>query len=253
MEGRIVCRFSHGAASAVATKLALATFGDRVVITLSDTRSEHEDNERFRADCEAWFGQEIVVLGSEKYQDTWDVWERERFISSAMGAPCTGLLKRAPFNDFYRPSDQLVFGYTADRRDAKRAAALRQQNFELNLWFPLIEFGLTKADCLAMIERAGIRLPVMYALGYENNNCIGCPKGGMGYWNKIRVDFPEVFERMAALQRKLGPGSAFFNTSDGRLTLDQLAPDRGNYRDEPKVECSLHCVAAETMFAETAA
>ncbi len=59
-----------------------------------------------------------------------------------------------------------------------------------------------------MIERAGIELPAMYKLGYRNNNCIGCPKGGMGYWNKIRVDFPEVFERMAALQRELGPGSA---------------------------------------------
>ena len=32
-------------------------------------------------------------------------------------------------------------------------------------------------------------------MGYNNNNCIGCIKGGMGYWNKIRVDFPEVFEK----------------------------------------------------------
>ncbi len=37
----------------------------------------------------------------------------------------------------------------------------------------------------------------MYDLGYPNNNCIGCVKGGMGYWNKIRKDFPEVFQKRA--------------------------------------------------------
>lgn len=249
---RVVCRFSHGAASAVATKLALARYGARAVVTLSDTRSEHPDNLRFREECEDWFGCGVFVLASNAYVDTWDVWERERFIASHAGAPCTGLLKRAPFHDFSRPGDLLVFGYTADRRDVERAEALRRQNFELKLWFPLIEAGLTKSDCLAIVSRAGIRLPAMYALGYENNNCIGCPKGGMGYWNKIRRDFPETFERMAALQRKLGPGSAFFNAPEGRLTLDQLHPERGNYRDEPKVECSLHCVMAEAAIEQSA-
>ena len=44
----------------------------------------------------------------------------------------------------------------------------------------------------------------MYKLGYNNNNCIGCVKGGIGYWNKIRVDFPAEFDRMAELERKIG-------------------------------------------------
>lgn len=35
----------------------------------------------------------------------------------------------------------------------------------------------------------------MYDLGYANNNCIGCVKGGIGYWNKIRIDFPEESDR----------------------------------------------------------
>ena len=48
-----------------------------------------------------------------------------------------------------------------------------------------------------MVHRAGVKLPAMYGLGYEHNNCIGCVKGGMGYWNKIRKDFPDAFEKMA--------------------------------------------------------
>lgn len=249
---RIVCRYSCGAASAIATKLALAKYGhDRVVITYSEPGSEHPDNKRFLADCERWFEHPVIVLRSGKYADTWAVWEGERFITSKTGAPCTGLLKRAPTYDFQRPGDILVFGYTAE--ETARAASFRKQNFEQPFETPLIDAGLSKADCLAMIERAGIELPAMYRLGYHNNNCIGCPKGGMGYWNKIRVDFPEVFERMAALQRKLGPGSSFFHDSTNeRISLDQLDPNRGNHAKEPNIDCSLLCHAAEQDIAGAA-
>lgn len=245
VEPRIVCRFSCGAASAVATKLALRKYDpERVVITYSDPGSEHPDNKRFLADCQRWFNQEIITLKSTEYDDTWSVWEGERFIASRKGAPCTGILKREPTYGFARPDDILVFGYTAEEKD--RADSFRAQNFEITLETPLIDAGLEKSDCLAMIDRAGIELPVMYRLGYKNNNCIGCPKGGMGYWNKIRVDFPDAFERMADLQRRLGPGSAFFREADGtRFTLDQLDPSRGNINDEPDIECSLLCHLAE--------
>jgi 3'-phosphoadenosine 5'-phosphosulfate sulfotransferase (PAPS reductase)/FAD synthetase len=244
---RIVCRFSCGAASAVATKLAIRKYGhERVVITYSDPGSEHPDNRRFLADCERWFGKPITVLRSDKYADTWAVWETESFIISRHGAACTGLLKREPTYAFQQPGDILVFGYTVEERD--RAARFRGQNFEQPLETPLIEAGLTKADCLAMIERAGIELPVMYRLGYHNNNCIGCPKGGMGYWNKIRRDFPDVFERMAVIQRRLGPGSGFWRERDEtqkRITLDDLDPSRGDHDEEPGAECSLLCYGAE--------
>lgn len=252
MTARIVCRFSCGAASAVATKLALGKYGhDRVEITYSDTGSEHPDNARFMADCARWFNHTITVVKSTKYVDTWDVWEKERFITSKAGAPCTGLLKREPHFPFERPTDIMVFGYTFDEKD--RAANLRKQNFERIIETPLIDAGLFKPDCLAMIERAGIELPAMYKLGFHNNNCIGCPKGGMGYWNKIRRHFPAQFERMAALQRHLGPGSYFFREEDQtRFGLDGLHPERGNIHTEPNVECSLMCYSAEIDIAEAA-
>lgn len=31
-----------------------------------------------------------------------------------------------------------------------------------------------------MVLRAGIELPLMYRMGYDNANCIGCVKGGEG-------------------------------------------------------------------------
>jgi len=249
---RVVCRFSCGAASAVATKLALKKYGkDRVVVTYSDPGSESSDNPRFLRDCEQWLGVKILTLPKGKYADTWAVWEGERFITSHAGAPCTGFLKRQPAMAFARPDDITVFGYTADPPDIARAKRLRQSNFEISIETPLIDAGLTKSDCLAMVERAAIALPEMYVLGYHNNNCVGCCKAGMGYWNKIRVDFPQIFKKMAALQRRLGLGSAFWREADGTpIMLDNLDPARGNFDNEPRGECSLMCHLAEMDISE---
>ena len=57
---------------------------------------------------------------------------------------------------------------------------------------------------MRIISEAGIELPAMYRLGYSNNNCVGCVKGGMGYWNKIRKDFPDIFQRTVELENKAG-------------------------------------------------
>lgn len=237
---RTVVWFSAGAASAVAAKLTLAEHDD-VDIVYTDPGSEHPDNQRFITDCEAWFGQEVLRLKSEKYADTWQVWTERRFLVSPAGALCTTELKRKLRFAYQRPDDIQVFGYTAE--EEHRAQRFREQNPGVDLRCPLIDRGLTKSDCLAMIDRAGIELPAMYRLGYRNNNCIGCPKGGIGYWNKIRRDFPDTFDRMAKLERDLG--ASVLRTGGEPLWLDQLDPDRGNHADEPDMECSLLCVLAE--------
>jgi 3'-phosphoadenosine 5'-phosphosulfate sulfotransferase (PAPS reductase)/FAD synthetase len=252
-KGRIVCRFSCGAASAVATKLALAKYADReVVIHYSDTRSEHPDNERFIRECEGWFGKPVERLASEYYRDIWDVWEQNRIIAvgSSGFAPCTEELKRLPAEMRQKLGDLLIFGYTAEERNRFARIVKRHpgQLFEA----PLIDGGLTKDDCFAILHRAGIGLPEMYRLGFRNNNCIGCPKGGMGYWNHIRKHFPKVFERMAKLERKLGHAILKDEKNNGRVFLDELEPDRGDAATEPNIDCSVMCFLAEQDIGEAA-
>ncbi len=55
---RVVCQFSCGAASAVATKLAIAQYGadHEIVVLNAFIASEHPDNRRFAKDCEKWLG-----------------------------------------------------------------------------------------------------------------------------------------------------------------------------------------------------
>ena len=114
--GRVVSWFSCGAASAVATKLAIQKYGDAVEVFYTDTGSEHPDNHRFLSDCEKWFNLKITTLKSDKYSNIWEVFEKKRFLCSPQGAPCTGAMKKEPANGIWKIGDVEVFGYTADEK-----------------------------------------------------------------------------------------------------------------------------------------
>lgn len=238
-EQRVVVQFSCGAASAVAWKLAVDTHGDAVVAINAFVADEDEDNRRFLVDCERWIGKSVVVLRDEKYgASASEVWRKRRFIVNRNGAPCSKALKRDVLKRFELPGDLLVFGYTSDEQH--RYERFVDANADTAIWAPLIDNGLTKRDCLQIVHDAGIDLPRMYRLGYHNANCPGCPKGGMGYWNKIRDDFPERFEEVAAIQDVLGQGSYFFRDRETgkRISLRMLDPGVGRFKEEPPVECN---------------
>jgi 3'-phosphoadenosine 5'-phosphosulfate sulfotransferase (PAPS reductase)/FAD synthetase len=220
---RTVCWFSSGAASAVATKLALRD-DPHAVVAYCETGAEHPDNERFIADCEAWFGRPVERLRSERYASTWDVFERRRYLAGIDGALCTVELKVMPRLAWQQPHDVHVFGYTADAADVTRASRLRETYFEMQIRTPLIDRGLTKAAVIDMIDRAGIRPPPMYALGFQNNNCIPCVKAtSPNYWALVRREFPAEFDRMAKLARELDVRLCRIN--DERRFIDEIPID----------------------------
>jgi 3'-phosphoadenosine 5'-phosphosulfate sulfotransferase (PAPS reductase)/FAD synthetase len=241
---RVVVWFSCGAASAVAAKMAIADYPELpVVLAYTDPGSEHPDSKRFLDDCEKWLNHRITILKSDRYNSTWEVWEKARYVGGIAGAPCTGALKKGPREAFEDFDDLQVFGYTAE--ETHRADRFREQNPHVMLDTPLIRHGLGKGDCLAMIERAGIELPQMYQLGFKNNNCIPCSKAkSVGYWRLIREHFPEEFERYAKLCDELGVKQIEIAGERRSLKdLDQAGP--GKYEPED-IECSLLCHIAET-------
>lgn len=229
---RCVVWFSCGAASAVAARLTLDERPDAVVARCVVT-NEHPDNDRFAIDVRLWLGVPIVNLVSKKYADCWDVWMKRRYLNGPAGALCTVEMKKKVRQDFSLPDDVHVFGFTAEEKD--RAERFQMNNPEVTARFPLIERGVSKADCYRIIEAAGLKLPAMYRMGYHNANCVGCVKGGAGYWNKIRRDFPAVFSRMAALEDWLDA------TVLNGTKLRDLPPDAGRHSDLELPECGLFC------------
>lgn len=239
--GRVLVWFSCGAASAVAAKKAIELYSSQWEVEICNhdlSPSEHPDNRRFLADVERWIGQKIIFVNSTKFTDIYDVFLRERYIVGPSGAPCTRALKKIPGQEYTDRWDVSVFGFTADEQ--KRIELFEQNNPELRCFWPLRDQGITKSDCFRMIREAGIELPAMYLLGYKNNNCIGCVKGGAGYWNKIRRDFPEYFRKMNEISRTIG--ATIVRYKGRRVYLDELPEDYGNYNAEPDIECGPVCV-----------
>jgi hypothetical protein len=241
---RTLSWFSCGAASAVATK-----FIPQALPVYCETGSEHPDNERFLRDCERWFGRKVERLRSDKYADTWDVWQQRRYLAGIDGAPCTVALKVEPRLAFQRPDDTHVFGYTADGPDAARAERLRATYPELKVVTPLIDRGITKQGCLAMVERAGIRLPPTYAMGFVNNNCLPCVKAtSPAYWALIRLRFPDKFDRLAKLSRELGV--RLCRIEDERRFIDEIPADYP-ITDPIVPSCDFLCHIAEQDLRES--
>lgn len=239
---RTIGWISCGAASAVAFKLALREYPDAVA-AYCETGAEHRDNDRFIADCEAWFGKPVRRLKSESYDDTWEVWTRRRYLSGIKGAPCSVELKIVPRLTFQRPDDIHIFGYTADPPDVARAERFRLNYPELSLRTPLIERGVTKLECFSIVRDAGIKLPTMYELGFKNNNCIPCVKAtSPAYWALVRRHFPNHFARMAELSRQLGV--RLCRLKNERIFIDEIPDDHPTSR-LASVSCDFLCQSAD--------
>ena len=131
--------------------------------------------------------------------------------------------------------DELTYVWGMDAKEKRRAESIIQNFPEFKHEFPLIDRNISKQDCHGIIQQLGIKRPVMYDLGYSNNNCIGCVKGGMYYWNMIRKDFPEVFRQRAELEREIG-----HSCLNGTF-LDELDPKAGRKSEEITGDCGVIC------------
>jgi len=227
--------FSTGASSAVATKL-VADELDGILYTHID--DQHPDSLRFVKDCEQWFGKPITILQSPLKSVEGAIRKNGKYIAGPGGAECTRTLKRRVRQDWERANvDKMpleyVWGYDYDEQH--RAERVLQSLPEHTHRFPLIDKRIGKQEAHEILRASGVRRPAMYELGYHNNNCVGCVKGGKGYWNKIRVDFPAVFKARAELERWANASCI------NGVFLDELDPEAGLHESPIMDECGLLC------------
>lgn len=230
----VIAWFSCGCVSAVACSMVIARFKN-VKLFYIDTGQEHPDNKRFLHDCERWYQLPISIVKNDKFVDAFDVISKSHYLNGPSGARCTLELKkrmRWVIEDKLKIWHAQVFGF--DITELRRAQRFTEQYPKSKPIFPVIDAKLSKAECLGILKAKGIEIPMMYKLGYHNNNCIGCVKGGRGYWARIRKDFPSVFAKMASLERELN------HSCINGCFLDEL-PQK--YAMMPPIveSCSLFC------------
>jgi len=227
--------FSAGVSSAVATKLVIDDI-DQIIYTHID--DQHEDSIRFVEDCEEWFGKEITILQSayKTVEEACYGAGGKGYINGPGGAACTRRLKRMVRIEWeYNETEDLCYVWGMDSGEKDRIDQLRRNMPNQQHQFPLADSKIDKAHAHRILKASGIKRPKMYDLGFPNNNCRGCPKGGMGYWNRIREVWPDLFEARAKMERKIGASCI------NGVYLDELDPERGRFAPMIMDDCGIFC------------
>ena len=234
--------FSCGVASAVASKITIEKYGNthKVLIVNNPIKNEHPDNTRFLKDVENWIGGKIIKAVNKNFPnaDISEVFNKRKYMSGVKGAPCTSELKKHARYQFESANkiDWHVLGFTIDEINRHNRFTKYER---ANVLPVLIDAGLTKADCFRIVEKVGIKLPLIYSMGFPNANCIGCIKSSSpSYWNLVRKTFPKVFDERAEQSRKMG--CRLVKRKGKRIFLDELLEtDKGG--KIKSYECGIFC------------
>lgn len=225
---------SAGVSSFIAGYVIKETVDEWIYIDIAD---QHPDSLRFIKDCEKAIEKKVTILKSDEFNSVEEVIRKYRYINSPYGAPCTGMLKKKVRKKWENEhiGEPLIYVWGMDANEKNRAERLIQSQPEYQHEFPLIDRQISKQEAHAILDRLGIARPKMYDLGFLNNNCVGCVKGGMWYWNQIRKHFPDVFEQRARLERDIG------HSCLNGMYLDELPLDAGRKNDEISQDCGIMC------------
>lgn len=225
--------FSAGVSSAIVAYFCHNELDEIIYQHIDD---QHPDTLRFLHDVEALIGRKITIRQSP-YQNVENVCRRYNYVNSNGFAKCTEVLKKRERKawEYEVGESDLTYYWGIDCDETGRCDGIENAMPKQKHRFPLIERSLVKQDCHAIAARLGLKRPAMYDLGYQNNNCIGCVKGGKGYWNKIRGDFPDVFERRAKMERDIG------RSCINGTFLDELDPNSGRHESPIAFDCGIMC------------
>lgn len=207
----VIAWWSGGVTSAVTCKICADWFSiENVRFVFIDTHNEDDDTYRFKAECENWYGKKIETISNLDFASIREVWYKNLSLNVSTGAICSYKLKRITRERFEKDNKFSFQAFGFDLDEVKRARAMKLNNPSSRPIFPLIANLISKRECIKIIQEANslfvkLILPKAYTLGYGNNNCwkTGCVQGGIGYWQKIRREFPDKFDAMANVEHEL--------------------------------------------------
>jgi len=234
--------FSCGAASAIAAKQIIDKYSktNDILIVNNPIKEEHEDNRRFLKDIEEWLQHPIIQAKNKDFPNASivEVFNKRKYMSGIKGAPCTKLLKKHARYEFEMNNkiDFHVLGFTFEEINRQERFNIFERSNTINI---LIDNKIIKYDCMQILRKSNIKLPVIYSLGFPNANCIGCVKAtSPTYWNLVRKTFPNVFKQRAEQSRIIG--ARLVRVKGKRIFLDELkSTDRG--AKIKSWECGIFC------------
>lgn len=204
----VIAWWSGGIASAITCWLCIQWFGlKNVRIVFIDTRNEDPDTYRFLRDCENWYQCKIETIYSSEFLNIKEVWYKYLSLNTATGAICSTHLKRIVREQFQKQNRFSFQAFGFDVKEIDRAISMKMNHPDARPIFPLIIEMMAKSDLYKYLPTGLFKIdpPRAYKLGLQNNNCLrtGCVQGGIGYWQWIKKNIPELFDEMAIVEHEL--------------------------------------------------
>jgi hypothetical protein len=192
-----VVMWSGGVASYCTAKRVAQEHGtENLTLLFADTMMEDQDLYRFNTEAAQDVGGRFVRLADGR--DPWTVFHDERFLGNSRVDPCSKILKRKLLDKWRDENcdpmmDRIYVGY--DWTEGHRFEKLQKYVVGWKYEAPLMEPPLMdKAAQLRACKAAGIRIPRLYELGFQHNNCGGfCVKAGQAAFKLLLETMPERY------------------------------------------------------------
>lgn len=202
-----VVLWSGGVASYCAAKRVSQMHGtDNLILLFADTAMEDPDLYRFNVEAAQDVGGRFVRIADGR--DPWTVFHDERFLGNHRMDPCSKILKRQLLDKWLKNNcdpltDRIYIGY--DWTEGHRFEKLLKRVGEWKYEAPLMEPPLMdKVTQLRACKMAGIRIPRLYELGFQHNNCGGfCVKAGQAAFKRLLETMPERYAYHEAKEQEL--------------------------------------------------
>jgi len=201
-----IATLSGGIMSFYAAYLSIQKYGkENVLLYFNDTKWEHPDLYRFLNDIQSFLSKEIYFDTDGRTPE--QVFFDERFLGCDRVPLCSRVLKAERLQKFYKDGDNLIFGIGIEEYHRMRPIISRYQIVYAQtgkfctLEFPLIKQEIPRYKIDEWFRQTGIKMPELYELGFEHNNCSGgCVRQGAKRWRKLLKTLPDVYQAREDLE-----------------------------------------------------
>jgi hypothetical protein len=243
-----IISFSGGMGSFAEAKSCVDKFGkENVTLLFADTLMEDEDLYRFKDECVAFLGCELVTLTDGR--TPFAIFKDVKFMGNSMVDPCSKLLKREPLIKWFTNTfavDEAHMHLGIDYSEEHRLIGVQKRMNPYVYRSTLIEEG--KIIPKDYSEQFGIKKPRLYDWKMGHNNCGGfCIKAGLGHYKALFEANPERYKEFevkeAEVYEHIGAVYPFLKKTENkvlkRLTLKEYREqylETGNVTQEESFE-----------------
>jgi hypothetical protein len=189
--------------------LSVQKYGkENVKLYFNDTKWEHPDLYRFLNDIESYLEKEIVIDADGRTPEK--LFIDEYFLGNNRVPLCSKKLKAERLQKYYLSGDNLIFGIGIEEEyRVQRIIGSYQKTYVktgkyCTLEFPLVNNKISNKEVATWFESTGIKLPLLYKLGFEHNNCSGgCVRQGKKQWKHLLNTLPEVYAERERVENEL--------------------------------------------------